>query len=137
MTIFDTTSQVEKLVQIGTPTFESFYPCLYLDVKSPGKASWILRYQLNGKRHQFKIGGYGKVHDELLDLEDAIKIAIDCRKKFNDGIDPKLDIDRQKQPKLITFDYCANKYLVKKRSKIKTAFMSSLSDFIVDNGEST
>ena len=59
MTISDTTNQVEKLVQIGIPTFESFYPSLYLDVKSPGKASWVLRYQLHGKRRQFKIGGYG------------------------------------------------------------------------------
>ena len=123
MTIFDTTSQVEKLVQIGTTTFENFYPSLYLDVKSPGKASWILRYQLHGKRRQFKIGGYGKDHKELLGLEDAIKIAIDCRKKLNDGIDPKLDLDRQKQPKLITFDDCANKYLIKKRTKIKTAYI--------------
>jgi len=123
MSILEQASRVEKLVQLGKPIFENFYPSLYLDVKSQGKASWILRYQLFGKRRQYKIGSYGKKHDELLDIEDAIKVAIECRKKLNDGIDPKLDIERQKQPRLITFDDCANKYLVKKRSKIKTAYI--------------
>ena len=123
MSILEQKSCVEELVQLGQPTFENFYPSLYLDVKSPGKASWIVRYQLHGKRRQFKIGAYGKNHEELLDLEDAIKAAIDCRKKLNDGIDPKLDIERQNQPKLITFDDCAKKYLKKKASKIKTAYI--------------
>ena len=82
MSILEQRSRVEELVKLGTPTFENFYPSLYLDVKSPGKASWIIRYQLYGKRRQFKIGSYGTDHDELLDLEGAIKAAIDCRKKF-------------------------------------------------------
>lgn len=59
-------------------------------------------------------------HDELLDVESAIKLAIDYRQKINDGIDPKLDLERQQQLKLITFDDCAQRYLEKKRSKIKT-----------------
>lgn len=123
MSISHTERQVAELVQSGIPAFESIYPSLYLDVKSPGKASWIIRYQLFGKRRQFKIGSYGKDHDELLGLEDAIKLAIDCRKKLNDGIDPLLDIERQKQHKLVTFDDCAQKYLEKKRSKIKTTYI--------------
>lgn len=123
MSILEQRSRVEELVKLGTPTFENFYPSLYLDVKSPGKASWIIRYQLYGKRRQFKIGSYGTDHDELLDLEGAIKAAIDCRKKLNDGIDPKLDIERQKQPKLVTFDDCAQKFLEKKRTKIKTTYI--------------
>jgi hypothetical protein len=60
MIISDTSSQIEKLVQIGTPTFESFYPSLYLDVKSPGKASWILRYQLH-----CKCSNYLKIRQKL------------------------------------------------------------------------
>ena len=44
-------------------------------------------------------------------------------KSLNDGIDPKLDIERQKQPKLVTFDDCAQKFLEKKRTKIKTTFI--------------
>lgn len=123
MSILEQRNRVEELVKFGKPTFENFYPSLYLDVKSPGKASWIIRYQLYGKRRQFKIGSYGTDHDELLDLEGAIKAAIDCRKKLNDGIDPKLDIERQKQPKLITFDDCAQKFLEKKRNKIKTTYI--------------
>ncbi|MBA6295646.1 tyrosine-type recombinase/integrase [Colwellia sp. MB02u-9] len=123
MSVLEQANRVKELVQLGIPSFENFYPCLYLDVKSSGKASWIIRYQLYGKRRQFKIGAYGKNHEELLDLEDAIKIAIDCRQKLNDGIDLKLDIERQNQPKLITFDDCANKYLDKKRSKIQTVYI--------------
>jgi hypothetical protein len=123
MSVSEQANRVKELVQLGIPSFENFYPCLYLDVKSSGKASWIIRYQLYGKRRQFKIGAYGKNHEELLDLEDAIKIAIDCRQKLNDGIDLKLDIERQNQPKLITFDDCANKYLDKKRSKIQTVYI--------------
>ncbi|MEC8747936.1 MAG: tyrosine-type recombinase/integrase [Pseudomonadota bacterium] len=123
MNISQTAKHIEALVQSGQPTFESVYPSLYLDVKSKGTASWIIRYQLFGKRRQYKIGGYGKGHEELLDLEGAIKLTIDCRQKLNDGIDPKLDIERQMQPKLVTFDDCANKYLEKKRTKIKTAYV--------------
>ncbi|WP_462174451.1 tyrosine-type recombinase/integrase [Pseudoalteromonas xiamenensis] len=52
-----------------------------------------------------------------------MKAAIECRKKLNDGIDPKLDIERQKQFKLITFDDCAQKFLEKKRNKIKTTYI--------------
>ncbi|MAC48386.1 Arm DNA-binding domain-containing protein [Alteromonas australica] len=63
---------------------------MYLYLKSKGTASWIIRYQLFGKRRQYKIGGYGKGHEELLALEDAIKFRIDCRQKLNDGLDPKL-----------------------------------------------
>ena len=70
---------------------------MYLYLKSKGTASWIIRYQLFGKRRQYKIGGYGKGHEELLALEDAIKFRIDCRQKLNDGIDPKLDFERQQQ----------------------------------------
>lgn len=117
MNISQTAKHIEALVQSGQPTFESVYPSLYLDVKSKGTASWIIRYQLFGKRRQYKIGGYGKGHEELLDFEDAIKLTIDCRQKLNDGIDPKLDIERQKQPKLVTFDDCANKYLEKSAPK--------------------
>ena len=123
MNILETAKHVEALVQSGPPIFESVYPSLYLDVKSKGTANWIIRYQLFAKRRQYKIGGYGKNHEELLNLEGAIKLAIDWRQKLNDGIDPKLDIERQKQPKLITFDDCANKYLEKKRTKIKTAYV--------------
>ena len=123
MSILEQRNRVDELVKLGNPTFENFYPSLYLDVKSPGKASWIIRYQLYGKRRQFKIGSYGTDHEELLNLEGAIKAAIECRKKLNDGIDPKLDIERQKQPKLITFDDCAQKFLEKKRNKIKTTYI--------------
>lgn len=121
MTIQQTKNRVATLVENGTPVFETIYPSLYLDIKGSGVASWIFRYQLYGKRRQFKIGSYGKNHDELLDVEAAIKLAIDFRMKINDGIDPKLDIERQKRPKLVTFDDWANKFLDNKRSKIKTA----------------
>lgn len=123
MNILETAKHVEALIQSGHLVFESVYPSLYLDVKSKGTANWIIRYQLFGQRRQYKIGGYSKNHKELLNLEGAIKLAIDWRQKLNDGIAPKLDIEPQKQPKLITFDDCANKYLEKKRTKIKTAYV--------------
>ncbi|GHE96776.1 tyrosine-type recombinase/integrase [Thalassotalea profundi] len=121
MTILQTKNRVATLVENGAPLFETVYPSLYIDIKEPGVASWIFRYQLYGKRRQFKIGSYGKGHQELLDVEEAIKLAIDFRMKINDGIDPKLDIERQKRPKLITFDDWANKFIENKRSKIKSA----------------
>ncbi len=123
MNISQTVRRIDALVASGKPTFESIFPSLYLDVKSKGTASWIIRYQLYGKRRQYKIGAYGKGHEELLDLEGAMKLAIDCRQKLNDGIDPQLDVERSKQPKLTTFDDCAKKYIDKKHKKIKTAYI--------------
>ncbi|MDN4502209.1 tyrosine-type recombinase/integrase [Alteromonadaceae bacterium BrNp21-10] len=123
MSIQQNEKRVATLVESGAPTFESIYPSLYLDVKTPGVASWIFRYQLYGKRRQFKIGSFGTDHEDLLGLEDAIKLTINFRKQINDGIDPRLEIERQKRPKLVTFDDWANKYLEKKHSKIKTAII--------------
>lgn len=120
MSIQQTKHRIAALVASGEHTFENIYPSLYILVQSPGVASWYLRYQIYGKRRQFKIGTYGVGHDELLDVERAIKLAINYRQKINDGIDPKLDLERQQQLKLITFDDCAQRYLEKKRSKIKT-----------------
>lgn len=121
MTIQQTKNRVASLVNKGNPTIENVYPSLYIDIKERGVASWYFRYQLYGKRRQFKIGSYGTTHDDLLGVEDAIKLAIDYRMKINDGIDPKLDIERQKRQRLVTFDDCANRFLEKKRQKIKTA----------------
>ncbi|WP_462173748.1 hypothetical protein [Pseudoalteromonas xiamenensis] len=48
MSILEQRNREDELVKLGNPTFENFYPSLYLDVKSPSKASWIIRYQLYG-----------------------------------------------------------------------------------------
>ncbi len=55
MSILDKKNRVQELVKLGKATFENFYPSLYLDVKSPGKASWIIRYQLYGKRRHVTV----------------------------------------------------------------------------------
>ncbi|WP_206482995.1 site-specific integrase [Thalassotalea sp. G2M2-11] len=123
MSVIEKNNRVAELVEQGQPAFESIYQGLYIDVKSRGTASWVFRYQLFGKRRQFKIGAYGVDHDDLLDVEDAIKIAIDCRKKLNGGIDPKLDAERLQYKKLVTFDDCAQKYLTQKQERIKTAYI--------------
>ena len=119
----DKSKQIEALVYSGDPTFQNVYPSLYIDVRSVGVANWVFRYQLRGRRCQFKIGSYGQNHEQLLDYPDAVKVAIDCRQKLNDGIDPKLEMERQSRSKLITFDDCVQKYLAKKREQIRTAFV--------------
>jgi len=42
MSILEQRNRVDERVKLGNPTFENFYPSLYLDIKSPGKANCII-----------------------------------------------------------------------------------------------
>lgn len=57
--------------------------CLYLQVSPSGARSWILRYQLAGKRREMGLGSAS-----LFGLADARQRAVHHRKLLADGIDP-------------------------------------------------
>jgi integrase len=56
---------------------------LYLRVSSPGKASWLLRYERGGRE---RMVGLGPIH--TVGLADARSRARDARLELLDGIDP-------------------------------------------------
>ena len=53
------------------------------NAKGECSKSWVLRYQLNGERHDVGLGRY-----PLFGLAEARQRAQDCRRKRLDGIDP-------------------------------------------------
>lgn len=57
---------------------------LHLKVTPTGSKSWIVRYQIHGKRHDVGLGAYPAVS-----LSEARKLTIAMRAKLNEGIDPK------------------------------------------------
>ena len=81
-----TISLVDKLWKEGLPgrRGDSGCPGLYLKITGPKAASWVLRYQLNGRRSEMGLGSYPS-----LGLAEAREIARDQRKLARvDQIDP-------------------------------------------------
>jgi len=89
---------------------------LYLQITSKGGMSWVLRYQLGGRRREMGLGGYPEVS-----LAAAAADAVAKRGQVAIGIDP---IDQRREAKAaeearkaqeaarrITFDKCASDYI--------------------------
>lgn len=86
---------------------------LFLYVKPTGARSWVLRYQVQGRRHDLGLGSYPDVT-----LAMARQRAIDARRLILDGDDP-IAKRRQAQPK--TFKDTALELIESKRSGWKNA----------------
>ncbi|MGF6199227.1 tyrosine-type recombinase/integrase [Pseudomonas laurylsulfatiphila] len=83
--------QVENLTEPGT--YEDG-DGLRLVVKPTGRKSWLLRFQLAGRRREMGLGSYPEVS-----LKKARKDASDKRGQLSDGVDPLAarDIERAAQ----------------------------------------
>jgi hypothetical protein len=94
---------------------------LYLQV-TPGGASWVLRYMLNGKAREMGLGPLA-----LYGLADARAKALDARRLRHEGIDPiehrRADRARQQldAAKAITFKQCAESYIKAHRAGWRNA----------------
>lgn len=86
---------------------------LFLYVKATGARSWVLRYQVNGRRHDLGLGAYPDVTLAL-----ARQKATDARRMILDGDDP-IAKRRQAQPK--TFKDAALELIESKRPGWKNA----------------
>src|SRR5215469_4045661 len=80
-----TTATVDKLVRDGAEKLTADDACtgLYLQTNGPGHGSWLLRYQLDGKRKSIGLGAYPGVG-----LAEARDKAREKRKLLADRIDP-------------------------------------------------
>ncbi len=81
--------QVENLSEPGT--YEDGEG-LRLAVKQSGRKSWVLRYQIGGRRREMGIGSYPEVS-----LREARLIAAGHRKQLANGIDPMAVRDAQRE----------------------------------------
>lgn len=84
--------QVENLTESGT--YEDG-DGLRLVVKATGRKSWILRYQLNGKRREMGLGSFPGVS-----LKDARMAAAEQRKLLAVGADPMAARDSERERQL-------------------------------------
>lgn len=66
---------------------------LDLEIRGPGKGSWVLRVQAEGKRREISLGAL-----KSLSLADARHAAYEMRRKLAQGIDP---IAERKKERLI------------------------------------
>lgn len=73
----------DRIGKITTPGVYQDKNGLSLKVRATGTRSWILRYQLNGERHDIGLGSYPDVG-----LADARKKATELRALIAKGIDP-------------------------------------------------
>jgi integrase len=95
---------------------------LFLCIGANGSRSWVLRYQLNGKRHDM---GLGSAHD--VNLAEARERALGARKLRAEGIDPltakreRRAVARAAQVKAVTFGECVDTYLAKNESGWRSA----------------
>lgn len=88
---------------------------LRLIVKATGRKSWVLRFQINGRRREMGLGSYPEVG-----LKDARLAAGDQRKLLAAGTDPMAarDAERERQreeqrikeARKVTFDALATEY---------------------------
>lgn len=86
---------------------------LFLYVKASGARSWVLRYQVMGKRHDLGLGAYPEVT-----LAMARERALQARRMIQEGEDP-IAKKRQAQPK--TFKDAALELIESKRPGWKNA----------------
>jgi integrase len=95
---------------------------LGLNVTKAGSKSWILRYQISGKRRDMGLGGYTDIT-----LAAARELARTARVKIAQGIDPINDLlakrsERgQAQKPQMTFRQAANQYIEANESVWKSA----------------
>lgn len=104
--------QVENLVEPGT--YEDGEG-LRLVVKASGRKSWVLRFQLEGKRREMGLGSYPQVSLKAARLEANSK-----RRLLVDGIDPlatrdaertaQREAQRLETAKTLTFEILAREY---------------------------
>ncbi|MEX3015497.1 tyrosine-type recombinase/integrase [Gymnodinialimonas hymeniacidonis] len=80
---------------------------LFLYVKSSGARSWVLRYQVMGKRHDLGLGAYPEVS-----LAMARDRALQARRMIQEGEDP---IAKKRQAKPKTFKEAAIELIESKR----------------------
>jgi integrase len=72
-----------KLRSLSEPGRYSDGDGLFLDFRSPGRGSWVLRVQAAGKRQDISLGAL-----KNLSLADARQTAFEMRRKLAQGIDP-------------------------------------------------
>lgn len=105
--------QVENLAEPGT--YEDG-DGLRLVVKATGRKSWVLRFQLNGKRREMGLGSFPQVG-----LKAARIVAAEQRKVLAAGADPMVarDAERERQreaqrikeARKVTFEKLATEYV--------------------------
>jgi integrase len=90
---------------------------LYLHVGKTGAKSWVLRFMLDGRRHDMGLGNI-----DTVTLAEARARALEARKLKAGGIDPlgakraSRAAARAAQAKSVTFAECAEAYIRDKRS---------------------
>ena len=107
-----TANQVKNLVEAGT--YEDG-DGLRLLVKPSGRKTWVLRFQLNGKRREMGLGSYPQ-----LDLKKARAAAYENKVHILNGTDPlakrqaeqaaQREAERRELAHLITFEKLASDY---------------------------
>lgn len=114
--------QVENLAEAGT--YEDG-DGLRLVVKATGRKSWVMRYQLNGKRREMGLGGFPHIG-----LKAARQAAADQRKILTAGADPMATRDAEREAlrtsqmaaaaKVVTFKKVATDYISAHRAGWKS-----------------
>ena len=107
-----TANQIKNLVEAGT--YEDGEG-LRLLVKPSGRKTWVLRFQLNGKRREMGLGSYPQ-----LDLKKARAAAYENKVQILHGTDPlakrqaeqaaQREAERRELAHLITFEKLATDY---------------------------
>jgi integrase len=80
---------------------------LLLFVRTPGQASWVCRFQHDGKRRDYGIGSF-----KLYSLAEARSRAWEVRRAIADGRDPRL-LWQTPAPMLLTFKEAAEDFFAK------------------------
>jgi integrase len=109
---------------------------LYLQVNVPGRGSWLLRYERNGRERAM---GLGKLAD--FSLKEARQRAKAARQLLADGIDPLDAKSAQRQQQVleaarnVTFKKCAEQYFAAHADewsspRHRQQFANSLRDYV-------
>src|SRR5262249_11829858 len=103
---------VRQLKPKGRPYLAADGRGLYLKIQPGGARSWFLRYQIEHKVHDFRLGSYPEIS-----LAEARQRAFEARKQKAEGADPLVLRRRRALAKqievvrTITFRDAAEKYI--------------------------
>ncbi|MDO6426106.1 tyrosine-type recombinase/integrase [Thalassotalea sp. 1_MG-2023] len=110
--------QIKSLVKKAEVGRHQVDDNLYLRISTSKSASWTFRYKLNGKRKEATLAKYG---DEPLGLPlvKARALAANWKALVRDGIDPKIQKNRQDFSDIRTVNNLANDWLEDCRQRLK------------------
>lgn len=118
----DRAQRIKQLAECGDNKKHPIGNGLYLKALPTGKASWIFRYTINGKRTEYTFADYSYSQTKRgMSLTNAENKTAEFKVLVRQGNDPKFALKKSSGGYESSVDFVAQEWLKKKQQKIQNA----------------